>query len=169
MASGQPVVVVLGVTPPGANFARPEIRAGGSTPAERVNIWRFSPTVIEYLDLYCRLVGYGGGGLTIRLQYYVDTATTGVVRLGAALRRLQDDAEDLDTAHTYDFNDVDDTIPNVNGEPGEAVVTFTDGADMDSVLNGEFFILRVRRNATHANDTVNSNDCQLAAVSGTET
>jgi hypothetical protein len=35
---------------------------------------------------------------------------------------------------------------------------------MDSVANNEFFILRVRRVATDANDTLNSNDAELWGV-----
>lgn len=148
------MVVVLSVLPPGANFAVLTRRAGGSTPAEGVNVWAFDAAAIEYLDFLCVLQGYAGGGLTFTLPWSAASATSGTVRWGGAIRRFADDAEDLDTAHTYDFNDVDDTAPSAAGELSYPTLTFTNGADMDSVADGEVFIFRLRRNATHANDSM---------------
>ena len=68
----------------------------------------------------------------------------------AAFRAIEDDAEDIDAAHTYDFNMVTDTATNLSGEYTAAVITFTDGADADSAGTGDPFILRIRRNATAA-------------------
>jgi hypothetical protein len=96
------------------------------------------------------------------------SATSGVCRWGAAIRRLNDDAEDLDSAHTYDYNDTDDTAASASGELSYPTIAFTDGADMDSLADGETFILRVRRNASHANDTM-TGDAELLMPVGKET
>lgn len=169
MASGQSVVQVLDVQIPAANGAALTARAGGSTPAERLIIYVFDAATIEYIDFKCLLLpNYGGGGLTISLPWIAATATSGVCRWGAAVRRLDDDVEDIDAAHTYDYNDVDDTAASASGELSYPTVTFTNGADMDSWSAGEMAIVRVRRNASHANDTM-TGDAQLAGFWANET
>ena len=168
MASGDAVVQVLAVMPPAANAARPSFRAGGSTPGERVPVWLFSPTAIEYLDFLCQLRGYDGGGLTFSQRLTTD-ATSGNVIMGGAIRRINT-GEDIDTSQTYDYNDVAATaVPGTSGQPLYLSNTFTSGTDMDSLAEGEMFIYRVRRNATDANDTVNSNDMQFIGFDGYET
>lgn len=168
MASGDPVVQILRELPPGSSMAPLGRRAGGSTPAESALVWFFDASAIEYMDFLCQLRGYDAGGLTLTLPWSATSATSNAVRWGAAIRRFQDDAEDVDTSQTYDFNDVDDTCASASGELSYPTITFTDGADMDSVADGEYFILRIRRNASHANDTM-SGDAELWAVAGVET
>jgi hypothetical protein len=168
MASGNPVVVIDEVVPTATLFAVLTSRAGGSTPAEQHLVWNFDAATIWYLDFKCHLEGYAGGGLTFLIDWLAATATSGVTRWGLALRANPDDAEDLDASHTYDYNDVDDTAASASGERSRATITFTDGADMDSVANGEPFILRLRRNASHANDTMAGN-AQLYTIRGLET
>lgn len=168
MASGDPVVQILRELPPGANFAPLTRRAGGSTPAESALVWAFDAATIEYMDFLCRLVGYDGGGLTFTLPWSAASATSNACRWGIAIRRLQDDAEDIDTSQTYDFNDVDDTAASVSGELSYPTIAFTDGADMDSWANGELAVVRVRRNASHANDNM-TGDAELWGISGVET
>ena len=168
MASSDQVVHILGISPPGTLFATPDTRVGGSTPAESVPLHDFDAAAIEYLDFKCLLKGYGGGGLTFTLPWSASTATSGTTRWGVAIRRIQDDAEDIDTSHTYDYNDVDDVAPSLSGEVVYPTVTFTDGTDMDSWADGELAIVRVRRNATHANDTM-AGDSELWGLLGKET
>lgn len=169
MASGQIVVLVIDVLYPATTPATPVMRAGGSSPAESTILHAFDAATIEYLDFLCYLMpNYAGGGLTFTTPWAGATATTGVVRIGIAIRRIQDDAEDLDTSHTYDYNDTDDTVASASGELSYPTTAFTDGADMDSWAVGEMAIIRVRRNASHANDTM-AGDAQLAALVGKET
>lgn len=169
MASGDEVVQIRRILYPAANFAQMSQRAGGSTPGERVaGLHLFDAATIEYLDFLCRLKGYGGGGLTFRLPWSAVSATSGAVRWGIAIRRIADDAEDIDASHSYDYNDVDDTAASASGELSIPTITFTDGADMDSWANGEWAIVRVRRNASHANDTM-TGDAELWDVVGEET
>lgn len=147
MASGQVVLQVLKAIPPATGFATPDSRAGGSSPAESVTVWDFDDTTAEVMDFLCYLTGsYAGGGLTLVLPWSATSATSGAVTWQAAFRRFVDDAEDLDVAHTYDFNSTSaDTAPSASGELSYPTITFTDGADMDSLAAGELCILRVRR------------------------
>lgn len=169
MASGQVVGQIVGIQPPATSMATPSIRAGGSTPAEGVQLWNFDASSIEYLDYQCVLKNYAGGGLTVELKWAAASATTGSVVWGAAVRRAADDAEDLDTSHTYDFNDASAAAaPSASGELSYDNVTFTNGADMDSLANNEAFILRVRRDPTNGSDDM-AGDAQLYSVTIRET
>ncbi len=164
MATGKIVAQIMKTMQPAANYPQPVIIAGGSTPAERVQAWAFDPSTIEYLDFLCFLNGYDGGGLTL-IFIWSSGATTGNVVWSAAIRRLQDDTEDIDTSQTYDYNNAAaDATATASREQAYTTLTFTNGADMDSVANNEAFILRVRRVATDANDTLNSNDAELWGV-----
>ena len=169
MASGAAVVQILGISGPATLQAAIGSITGTSTPAEFLDVWDFDSAAIEYLDFKCRLVGYTGGGLTFQLAW-ASGATSGNVVWSIAIRRIADDAEDLDTtAQTYDYNDAAaDATASAAGELAYTTVTFTDGADMDSWANGEVAIVRLRRVATDGNDTLNSNDARLFSLSGVE-
>jgi len=168
MASGSPVVEVLEVLPPGATFAALTKRAGGSTPAEGVLLWAFDASTIEYVDFLCLLRGYGGGGLTFTLPWSAASATANDIRWEIGIRRMADDAEDIDTSQTYDFNGVQDTCASASGELSYPTITFTDGTDMDSWADGELAIVRVRRKTDDAGDTM-TGDAELWALAGKET
>ncbi|HEX6827154.1 MAG TPA: hypothetical protein VF077_12625 [Nitrospiraceae bacterium] len=148
MASGDPVVVITSIMPPSANFAIFSVRVGASTPPEQFPYYSFDATTDTYLDFYCRLSGYSGGGLTFSLTWMAATATTGGVLWALAIRRLADDAEDVDVAQTYDYNEVRDVCATVSGELSYFTIPFTNGADMDNLVNNESFILRLRRRGT---------------------
>jgi len=139
-------VQILRILPPATLAATLDVRTGGSTPAEQLGIRDFDDTTIEYIDLLCRLTDdYNSGGLTFDLAWSATSSTTGDVKWEAAIRRLADDAEDIDSAHTYLFNSVTATTASASGEPKYSQITFTDGADMDNLVAAEYFILRVRR------------------------
>lgn len=164
MATGDVVGVCYAIVPPATVYAAPDARSGGSTPAESIPVWDFDDTTDEYLDLYCVLASnYSGGGLTLALYWSATSATSGNVVWRSAVRRIADDAEDVDTSQTYDFNSVTATTANVSGEVAYDVITFTSGADMDSLVAGEQFILRVTRNASSGSDTL-VGDAELHSV-----
>jgi len=161
------VAVVLGVMPPATSSATPDVRAGAATPNERVNVWDFDDASDEYLDFLCQRKGSGAIGLTVRFKSSATTATSGAALTGAAIRRFADDAEDLDsTAHSYDFNYQSVTAPSASGEVTYDSIAFTDGADMDSLADGELFILRFTRDGNGTNGTDDmSGDFELWADS----
>jgi hypothetical protein len=140
---------------------------GSSTPGEVIAPLRFDAGTIEYWDFLSVLTNYNGGGLTFTLPWLSDAGTSGVCRWGLAVRRMNQ-GENFATAHTYDFNDMDGTAQATAGAISTTAVTFTDGADMDSWASGEMAIVRVRRNATHENDTL-VGDSVLLGFFGIET
>lgn len=163
MAIGDAVVQVLEVLPPGTLGAAPSTRAGGSTPAEDILVHAFDASTIEYMDFLCKLEGYDGGGVTFTLPWSATSATAAETRWGVAVRALPDDAEDIDAAHTYVYVDVDDTAPSASGELSYPTVALGNGAPLDNWAEGELAIVRVRRNATHANDDM-TGDAELWGV-----
>ena len=163
MASGDSALESLKIVPTAANAATPDIRAGGSTPGELFEVYDFDASTVEYLDLKIRLRGNAtvSGGLTLLLPWGATTATSGNVVWRAAFRRIADDAEDIDGAHTYVYQSVTDAAPSASGEFTDASIAFTSG-QIDSIAAGELGILRVSRNASDASDTM-SGDAELSA------
>jgi len=169
MASGELVGLIQNIMPPTTTPATPDVRVSASTPPELFPVWDFDPTGAEYLDFFGTLINYGAGGLTVQLRWAADGVATGDVVWGAGFRRIADDAEDIDVSHNYDFNYVTVTAPSVDGEVDYATITFTHGADMASLANGESFVMRILRNPADAADTMSSNDAQLLSVAILET
>jgi hypothetical protein len=161
MASGQ--IFPLSPCPPATVFATLDTITGTSSPVEAVPVFDFDASATEYMDFYGVAEGYGGGGFTLKIKWSSSAAAgTGEVVWEAAFRRVADDAEDLDTTvHTYDYNTAaDDTAPSAQGEVSYISITFTDGADSDSVADGEEFILRIRRKHDAAGDDM-TGDAEL--------
>jgi hypothetical protein len=154
VASGNVVGIIGDITQPTIAYATFDIRLGGSGPFEVLPLYDYDDTSPENLDFDCRLEGYGGGGLTISWDWSATTATTGDVRWGAAIRRIEEDVEDIDTTQIYDYNYATDTTASASGERSRVSIAFTNGADMDSLANGEAFIIRVIRDAINAADTM---------------
>ena len=152
MASGKVVGIIQAVMAPAANGAAFGVRAGGSTPGENFPIFKFDDTTSEYLDIYFKLENYDAGGLVVAGMWSAADTTVDpdVVKWEGAFRRLQADAEDIDASHTYDYNAA--TESQEASASGEGVffsgMTFTHGADMDSIVNGECGVFRLRRNTS---------------------
>lgn len=106
---------------------------------------------------------YAGGGLTLEFHYLMAGAnTTDDAIWGAAFQRINDTA-DVSSSPTWTENTVTVTVPNAAETVDVATITFTDGADMDSVAAGDLFRMRVRRVAADAGDTA-AGDSRLLAV-----
>lgn len=146
---------------------------GASSPVEGIPYFEFVDGTITYRDYYCRLIGYNGGGLTFNFEVLRTSATAGLRYVfEAAIRRINTGTEDITASHTYDYNSVTVTIPAgppAAGIPMAGTITFTDGADMDSLATNEAFVLRFRRNATTANDDATDTARVLATLTGRET
>jgi hypothetical protein len=173
MASGDTLLILSprDYTPPATIYATLDTVTGTSTPVEAFEVLDFDDTTQEYADFHGLVMpaNYATGGITLTIFYSAAEAATDVVKWEAAFRRVADDAEDLDTtAHTYDYNVVEDTAPSVIGEVAYASITFTNGADMDSVVAGEMFTLRVSRNPSTGGTDV-TGDASIHAIRISET
>lgn len=62
MASGDLVGIVGDIVQPSTLYATFDVRVDGSSPVANMPVYDFDDGTIEYLDVYCRLNGYGGGG-----------------------------------------------------------------------------------------------------------
>lgn len=112
---------------------------------------------------------YDGGGITVTIGWSSD-ATTGNVIWGVAFKSVTDDADDLDSKAFAAPNESSaDATASAAGEVAYTTITFTDGADMDSVAAGEYFFLEVHRSSADASDTLDSNDAELHFIEIKET
>lgn len=138
--------------PPATLAAFVSYRAGGSSPAEAFEVWNFDATTKWYLDLQGFLSPrYNATSVKVRLPWMAATATTGGIRWNAGFRRL-DTAEDVDGALTYSVQAATGAVPGTSGFPVYTDITFTTGAQIDSLVGGEAFVLRVSRDVSHAGD-----------------
>lgn len=159
MASGDSLHIFASASgvPPTANFA---------TLTRRNNhiLYSFDAAVdesIDYSDVLNRV--YSGGGLTVTLIWLGDTAIVGDVVWGIQIERHQDDVTDFDSDDFAALQSVTATVASAAGEPQYSEITFTNGGQMDGLLIGESFRLRVTRDANNVNDTM-AGDAQLARI-----
>lgn len=172
MASGDTLLLLTPAhsTPPATVYATQDTIPGGSTPAEAVPCLDFDPDQSEYADWSSLIMPahYGDGGLTVVIHWSASAATgASKVRWEAGLRRLEN-ADDINAAHTYDTNGVSTTEPGAVGTKVTSTITFTTGADMDSVTAGDRFIFRVFRDHDHADDGM-AGDAELQSIEIKET
>lgn len=171
MASGDHLFTLrpMDSGPSATASAQVDFVVGTSAPVEWFPVLAFDTSTVEYADWHGLVMPphYGGGGITCSIRSSAG-ATTGTLQWAMALRNIDDDAEDLDTtAHTYDYNVVNiGTLPSAIGEVGYDNITFTDGADMDSVPANNSFSLRIRRDV--GSDTL-ATDAFLHSIYITET
>ena len=113
---------------------------------------------------------YAGGGVTVTLGWMFTTSGTpgtDTCAWGVGFKSVTDDADDLDTKAYAAVNSVTATSASADGEVDYATITFTDGADMDSVAAGEYFRMKVTRDA--ASGTASPGDAELVFVEIKET
>jgi hypothetical protein len=93
-------------------------------------------------------VSYAGGGITIEIWVAFTSATSGSAHFQAAIERIDVSSLDIDADSFSAFNESSAiTAPGTSGQAIKTTVTFTDGADMDSLAAGEAFRLKIRRDA----------------------
>jgi hypothetical protein len=113
---------------------------------------------------------YAGGGLTVNLWVGAASATSGTMRWQVGIERIQASTLDIDADSFAAFQSNGATAPGTSGMFLVCAVTFTDGAQMDSLAVGEPYRLKVRRDAdgTSGTDDIAS-DCQLLTLEVKET
>lgn len=170
MASGDLLATIYPQSgiPPAAAFATFDTRAGTNVTALVLD---FDDTTDESMIFLCHMPNnYAGGGLTITIEYMMTSATTGTVSLDTSLMSITDDADDIDTKAFAAANNINPTVASASGEVDYAAVTFTDGADMDSIAANEDFYLKFTRdaNGTTATDDA-AGDLELVKITIKET
>lgn len=157
--------------PPDADFATTDtiLSTSSDEPDDVYPVLDFDPGSTQEFAVLSGVMPehYGGGGLTLDIGW-VTEATSGNAKWDAALKNLAAGVNIL----TATYAAVNTQTTAANGTARVIVVTtitFTDGADMDSVLKNEFFHLLVTRDSADAADTINSNDLELLFIYLTET
>lgn len=110
---------------------------------------------------------YAGGGVTLEAETRAATATSGNFVLKSAFSRSTGQDADSDGFAAENLSSATATN-GTSGVPTTATITFTDGADMDSVAAGDPFRLLIGRNASNGSDTM-SGDLQIVSVHIKET
>ena len=167
MASGNTLVVFMPQDnePPASNYAtfdtrnsHPTLDFDGATDEEAV----FSSILPRH---------YAGGGLTVYLHVAHTSATSGTSRWQADIERMDDGTLDTDAdSFTGSFQSAACTASGTSGIMTLVTITFTSGAQMDSLAAGEMFRLKIRRDAdgTSGTDDITT-DAELMGVEIKET
>jgi hypothetical protein len=108
---------------------------------------------------------YSGSGITVRVHVAFTSATTGSCRWQGAIERIDASSLDIDADSFTAFQSVGVSAPGTSGMVVTGDIVFTDGANMDSLVVGEAFRLKIRRDAdgTSGTDDI-ATDAEVLAV-----
>lgn len=111
-----------------------------------------------------RARSYGSGNLTLKIEWYADSASSGDVVFGARLAAItpNTDSQDVETKAFATAQTVTDTHLGTTGQRlHEIDLTIS---NLDSIANGDEFWLEVYRDADNGSDTMTGD----AAIVGLE-
>lgn len=111
---------------------------------------------------------YAGGGITVYIHWAASTATSGDCIWNAAFERVGEGQQDIDSDGFASAQAGTATAPATSGNIDIQAITFTNGAQMDSIAVGEAFRLKITRDADNGSDTM-TGDAELLAVEIKET
>ncbi len=138
----------LGMQPTASGGATRELRNGHP-------VIEFANAATQSVDIDgLKLTSYSGLGLTFDIEWMADTATSGNCVWQIEVERHQRDTTDLDADSFAAGNTFTDAVASAAGETVQAQITFTDGADMDSIADGEGFRVRLSRLGGNGSDTM---------------
>lgn len=109
------------------------------------------------------ITNYGSGNLTVNLDWYADTASSGDVVWGVAIAAItpDTDSQDIETDALATENTVTDSHLGTTGQRlHRAVVTVS---NLDSLANLDNVALRIRRTGSSGSDTM-TGDAILVGV-----
>lgn len=111
---------------------------------------------------------YGGGGITVYLHWAATSATSGTARWSVAVEAIA--AQDIDSDGFASAQTAGGTAHGTSGVETVTSIAFTDGAQMDSVVAGGAFRLKVTRDADGTSGTDDmTGDAELLCVEVKET
>ena len=145
---------------PSTGFAQMDTVQGTNFP---IPVLAFDQTADEAAFAIFSPVGYGSGNLDVDIDWYADTASSGVVRWGVSLAAITPDADtqDIETKAFATEQTVDDThLGTTNQRLHRATVSLS---NLDSIAEGDWCVLRIRRIGSDAADTM-TGDALLAGV-----
>lgn len=164
MASGTTLVTFtpLANSPPTANFATLDLR-------NSIPVLDFDAATEEAAVFAGILPSvYAGGGLTIITRWLATSATSGDLKVGTSIERNHAAGDDLDADSFATEQTGTATADATAGKVFEVTTTHSSGANMDSLVAGESFRLKVARKAADGADTM-AGDAELLAILVKET
>lgn len=161
MASGDTLLILtpLSNEPPSAAYATLDIRNEhpvldfGDSDTEEAVFTAILPR------------SYAGGGLTVYIHFTMSIALSGNVVWTVAIERIHS-TQSIDDIGFAAAQSHLETVPGVNGYPDIAEITLADGAEIDSLVAGEPFRIRICRDG--GSDS-SSGDAELFAIEIKET
>jgi hypothetical protein len=106
-----------------------------------------------------------GTTLTVKIFYIMASATTGLVDFEADVEAVTPDSDtvDLDAGDSFDTANAQagDSVPGTAGYLGVLSITLT---NKDSIAVGDYFRLRIRRDADDVTNDTATGDCLVLAV-----
>jgi hypothetical protein len=144
--------------PQTSGFATLDTRTSG------VPVLDFDPTAVEAATFTGLLpeAAVTTNGLKIRLAWTADTVTnTDAVVWGIQFQRI-DTTTDLDTDAFSNTFTATAAASGTAGVPVITELTLTGTALLDSIVAGDFYRVRISRDATHASDALTADACLVA-------
>lgn len=166
MASGDTLCIFTALhgEPPTSNYATLDVR-------NQIPVLDFNDTLDESIVFGGVMPrNYDGGGITITLGWMATDTTddSQSVVWNTALMRCEAETDDLDTDSFATAQAVTDEEGPGSGKLAYSESTHTNGAQMDNVAEGEYFRLRVTRDANNGSDDL-TGDAELVFVEIKET
>ncbi len=150
--------------PPSSNYATFDVRNG-----HPVLVF---PDAVVYAAIFTGVMPrrYVGGGVTVLIKWMNSTTSTNKVCFSATLERVDVGTTDLD-ADSFGTQVIDTTGVAANATSGiqsQTSIAMTTGANMDSVVAGDVYRLKITRETGQANDT-QAGDAQIVSIEIKET
>lgn len=145
---------------PSTNFAAYRVRQGTSIPVPGLD---FDAATDEAAFFFFRAVAYGSGNLTVSIDWYADTASSGDVIWGAQLACItpNTDTQDIETKALATANTATDTHLGTTGQRLHTIdITVS---NLDAIAAGDYVALRIYRDADAAGDTM-TGDATIVGV-----
>ena len=109
-------------------------------------------------------------GVTVYIHYAMSSATANAAGWQVAFERTSDSIQDIDADGFAAVQSVSVTVPATSGHVDITSIAFTQGAQMDSVVAGDGFRLKINRDADGSAVTDSATgDAELWAIEVRET
>lgn len=103
-----------------------------------------------------RATNYGSGNLSVEVEWYADTATSGDVVWGVQIGAItpNSDTQDVETKALATAATATDAHLTGTGQRLHTITVTLSGASLDSIANGDGVWMRVYRDSPNAADTM---------------
>lgn len=146
---------------PSTNPAAPVMVQGLNFPVPGL---AFDATTQETAFFRFSARNYGSGNVTVEVEWYADTASTGGVTFGASLAAItpNTDTQDIETKAFATENTASDTHLGTTGQRDHSFTITV--SNLDSLANGDDVTLRLRRVPADGSDTMTGDAVVTRAI-----